>query len=307
MTSQVQLHARELKPGFGAEILDVQLAQADASTLDTIVETFHASGAILLRDQTLAPGELLSFISRFGEPEEHTLKEYTLAGFPNIYVLSNRIVDGRPIGAHNDGVVWHTDYSYREEPVMCTMLYAVEVPAEGSDTLLADIVAAYEALPRARREALDALVVHHSFRHFMESRVYGKAETIPELFAENPDVFHPLIRRHPADGRKALWVSTGTVKGIVGMPEPDGTELVEELVAFATQERFVHRHKWRVGDVLMWDNRCTLHTGTLFDDTKYIREMHRLWVKGDRPLAADGRPARTPAGVGSNADVAVAS
>jgi taurine dioxygenase len=294
MTAAVELEVRELKPGFGAEILGVDLAGADDATLGAVVDVFHASGAILLRDQTMGPDNLVAFISRFGEPEGHTLQEYTLPGYPHIYILSNRVVDGRPIGAHNDGVVWHTDYSYRQEPVMGTMLYAVEVPAEGSDTLLADIVAAYNALPAERRAALDPLVVHHSFRHFMETRVYGKAETSPELFRDNPDVFHPLIRKHPADGRNALWVSTGTVKGIVGMPEPDGTALVEEMVAFATREQFIYRHKWRVGDVLMWDNRCTLHTGTLFDDTKYIREMHRLWVKGDRPLAADGSLVTAP-------------
>jgi len=286
--TETQLRTRDLKPGFGAEIMDVDLASADDATRAGVVEVFHRSGAILLRDQHMGPQDLLTFVSAFGEPEEHTLKEYTLPGFPNIYVLSNRIVDGKPIGAHNDGVVWHTDYSYRAEPVMCTMLYAVEVPGEGSDTLLADIVAAYNALPQDQQDALDPLVVHHSFRHFMESRVYGKAETSEELFKENPDVFHPLIRMHPADGRKALWVSTGTVKGLVGVTEPEGTQLVDELVEFATQERFIYRHKWRVGDVLLWDNRCTLHTGTLFDDTKYIREMHRLWVKGDRPLAATG-------------------
>ena len=286
--TETQLRTRDLKPGFGAEIMDVDLASADDATRAGVVEVFHRSGAILLRDQHMGPQDLLTFVSAFGEPEEHTLKEYTLPGFPNIYVLSNRIVDGKPIGAHNDGVVWHTDYSYRAEPVMCTMLYAVEVPGEGSDTLLADIVAAYNALPQDQQDALDPLVVHHSFRHFMESRVYGKAETSEELFKENPDVFHPLIRMHPADGRKALWVSTGTVKGLVGVTEPEGTQLVDELVEFATQERFLYRHKWRVGDVLLWDNRCTLHTGTLFDDTKYIREMHRLWVKGDRPLAATG-------------------
>lgn len=284
------LQTRALKPGFGAEILDVDLATAGVPILDQVVDIFHAKGAILLRNQTMAPDELMRFVRHFGTPEGHTLPEYTLPGYPHIYILSNRIVNGRPIGAHNDGVVWHTDYSYRAEPVMCTMLYAVEVPAEGSDTLLADIVAAYNALPADEQAALDEMVVHHSFRHFMETRVYGKAETSPELFADNPDVFHPLIRAHPADGRKALWVSTGTVKGIVGMPEPDGTQLVERLVEFATQDRFVFRHKWQVGDVLMWDNRCTLHTGTLFDDTKYIRQMHRLWVKGDRPLAADGKP-----------------
>ena len=290
MKAVVELEVRDLKPGFGAEILGVDLAKADEATLAAVVDTFHASGAILVRGQTMGPDDLLSLISRFGEPEGHTLQEYTLPGYPNIYVLSNRVVNGRAIGAHNDGVVWHTDYSYRQEPVMGTMLYAVEVPPEGADTLLADIVAAYRALPQERRDQLDPLVVHHSFRHFMENRVYGKAETSPELFIENPDVFHPLIRQHPSDGRNALWVSTGTVKGIVGMPEPDGTNLVDELVAFATQEEFIYRHKWQVGDVLMWDNRCTLHTGTLFDDTRYIREMHRLWVKGDRPLAADGQP-----------------
>jgi taurine dioxygenase len=288
-TTKARLATRELKPGFGAEILGVDLTRADDETMQAVVETFHASGAILLRGQAMAPADLMAFIRWFGEPEDHTIQEYTLKGYPKIYVLSNRIVDGRPIGAHNDGVVWHTDYSYRRDPVMSTMLYAVEVPPVGSDTLLADIVAAYNALPPERREALDPLVVHHSFRHFMETRVFGKPETDPKLYAENPDVLHPLIRRHPADGRKALWVSTGTVKGVVGMPDAEGVKLVDELVAFATQERFVFRHKWQVGDVLMWDNRCTLHTGTLYDDTKYIREMHRLWVKGDRPVSADGR------------------
>ena len=179
---------------------------------------------------------------------------------------------------------------------MSTMLYAVEVPPEGSDTLLADIVAAYEALPDERKKELDPLIVHHSFRYFMETRVYGKAETNEELFEQNPDVFHPLIRSHPANGRKALWVSTGTVRGIVGMPEEEGIKVVEDLVEFATQDRFVYRHKWKVGDVLMWDNRCTLHTGTLFDDTKYIRTMHRLWVKGDRPLRTTGKAVDKPFG-----------
>ena len=94
---------------------------------------------------------------------------------------------------------------------------------------------------------------------------------------------HPLIRTHPKDGRKALWVSTGTVTEVVGMKNPEGLELIDDLVAWVTQDRFVYRHKWRVGDILMWDNRCTLHTGTLYDDKRYDRLMHRLWVKGDRP------------------------
>ena len=278
------LRIRPLKPGFGAEILEVDIPRADEATLSGVVDAFQRHGAILLRDQHLSPADLVSFISRFGEAEGHTLKEFTLPGYPNIYVLSNRVVDGRPIGAHNDGIGWHTDYSYKAEPVMSTMLYAVEVPPEGSDTLLADQCAAWRALPEERQKALEGLVVHHSYQHFMENRDFGGRMILSdELKAENPDVFHPLIRTHPADGRKAIWVSTGTVKEIVGMPNPDGLALIDELVDFVTQDQFVFRHKWRVGDVLMWDNRCTLHTGTLYDDTRYIREMHRLWVKGDRP------------------------
>jgi taurine dioxygenase len=109
MKLETQLRTRDLKPGFGAEILGVDLAAVDQATRDAVVEVFHRSGAILMRDQQMGPQDLLTFVSAFGEREEHTLKEYTLPGFPNIYILSNRVVDGRPIGAHNDGVVWHTD------------------------------------------------------------------------------------------------------------------------------------------------------------------------------------------------------
>ena len=283
MNTAVEVRTRPMKPGFGAEILDVDLRRADAETLAAVVATFHRHGAILLRDQVMTPAELTDFVGRFGVPEDHTLKEFTVPGFPKVYRLSNRVVDGKPIGAHLDGVGWHTDYSYKAEPVMATMLYAVEVPPEGSDTLLADCVAAWNALPPERQKALEGLVLHHSYVHFMSTRQYGAMELPDEIKADNPDVYHPLVRTHPADGRKALWPSTGTVIEVMGMPNPQGLDLVQELVDFATQDRFVHRHKWRVGDILMWDNRCTLHTGTLFDDQKYIREMHRLWVRGDKP------------------------
>ena len=275
---------RELKPGFGAEIIGVDAATADDATLAGVVDAFHHHGAIVLRNQNMQPADLMRLIGAFGPPEGHTLQQFTLPDYPNIYVLSNRIVDGKPIGAHNDGVGWHTDYSYKDQPVMCTMLYAVEVPAEGSDTLLADGVAAYQALSEQRRAQLDPLKLLHSYQHFMENREYSPMILSEEIKADNPDVIHPLIRTHPADGRKALWVSTGTVKEVIGMPNPAGLELLDELVEFMTQDQFVYRHVWKVGDILVWDNRCTLHTGTLYDDTRYYRTMHRLWVKGERPF-----------------------
>ena len=285
MTLADDLVFSELKPGFGAQILGVDLPTATEEKIDAVVAAFHRHGAIVLRDQTMTPDDLMRFIGRFGEAEDHTQTRFTLPGYPKIFILSNRLVDGQPIGAHNDGVGWHTDYSYKPEPVMLTMLYAVEVPDEGSDTLLADGCAAWNALSAEKQAVLLPLSLHHSYKHFMATRQFGQQQTLsPELEAANPDVEHPLIRTHPADGRKALWPSTGTVTEVIGKPGPEGLALIDELVEFMTGDDFVYRHKWRAGDLLMWDNRCTLHTGTLYDDTQYFRTMHRLWVKGDKPV-----------------------
>lgn len=284
MTTAPGLKIRELKAGFGAEVLGIDLASADSQSIQEVARTFELHGVLLVRDQKMGPDDLMRFLGHFGELEDHTLKQYTLPGYPKIYILSNRKnAEGQPIGAHNDGVGWHTDYSYMEKPVKCTMLYAVEVPPEGSDTLVADCCGAYLALPVERRKALERLSLHHSYKHFMETREHGRMQVSKELEAATPDVIHPLIRTHPADGRKALWPSTGTVTEVIGMPGEAGLKLLDELVGFVTQEQFVLRHKWRVGDIFIFDNRCTLHTGTIYDDQKYYRLMHRMWVKGDRP------------------------
>ncbi|MEM6913610.1 MAG: TauD/TfdA family dioxygenase, partial [Pseudomonadota bacterium] len=168
--SEFDLDVRDLKPGFGAEILGVDAATADDLVLQKIVEKFEEAGAVLLRDQKMSPDDLIRYLRAYGELEGHTLQQYTLAGYPEIFLLSNIVENGRPIGAHNDGVGWHTDYSYKEHPVKCTMLYAVQVPDEGSDTLIADCCAAYDALPEARRQQIEGLRLHHSYKHFMETR-----------------------------------------------------------------------------------------------------------------------------------------
>jgi taurine dioxygenase len=284
MTLADDLKTSELKPGFGARVHDIDLPSASDAEIDKVVAAFHRHGAVVIPGQDMTPDDLIRFIGRFGDPEDHTQTRFTLPGYPKIFILSNRVVDGKPIGAHNDGVGWHTDYSYKPEPVMLTMLYAVEVPDEGSDTLLADGCAAWNALSPEKQAELLPLSLHHSYKHFMATRQFGQQQNLsPELEAANPDVEHPLIRTHPADGRKALWPSTGTVTEVIGKPGPEGLAMIDELVEFMTGDDFVYRHKWAKGDLLMWDNRCTLHTGTLYDDTKYFRTMHRLWVKGDKP------------------------
>jgi taurine dioxygenase len=171
--------------------------------------------------------------------------------------------------------------NYHRNPALCTMLYALEVPKQGSDTLLADMCAAWNALPAERRKQLDGLMAQHSFSKLMEKR--GRQVSKEQLEAL-PDVIHPLVRRHVHDGRKSLSLSsTLVIRGIVGMPETEALALIDELIGFATQDEFVYRHEWRVGDVLVWDNRCTLHRGTPFDLENEIRHVHRTWVRGEVP------------------------
>ena len=271
---------RPLTDRFGVEISGVDLTKSGPAVHRKVVETFHKHGIMVIRDQKFSPEAQMEFSRAFGTPETNPRTEFTYPGIPEMYVISNKIVDGRKIGDIEAGQGWHTDSSFYEQPVMCTLLHALEVPAEGSDTLMADLVAAWNALPPERQAQLEGLQVQHSWRALMEFK--GVPVTQADDFL--PDVVHPLVRTHPADGRKALWPSTGVTRGIVGMPNPQGLDLLKELVEFATQDRFVYRHKWRVGDVLIWDNRCTLHTGTRFDATKYQRHVHRTWIKGERPV-----------------------
>lgn len=268
---------RPLTSGFGVEVSGIDLASAGPQAHRAVAETFNRHGVMVVRDQHLSPQQQLDFTRAFGTPETNQRLEFTLPGLPEVYVLSNKVVDGRKIGDVDAGQGWHTDASYLERPALCTLLHALEVPAEGSDTLLADLCAAWNALPAERQAELDGLQVQHSWRALMELK------GVPVGDDAMPDVVHPLVRRHPADGRKALWVSTGTTRGIVGMANPQGLDLLKALVDFATEDRFVYRHKWRVGDILIWDNRCTLHTGTRFDVTRYERLVHRTWVTGERP------------------------
>ena len=272
--------SRPIKGGFGIEVRGIDLATSGPEPLAQIVDAFNRHGILVVRDQHLSPEAQMAVTRAFGTPETNQRLEYTYPGIPEIYVISNRVVDGKRVGDYEAGQGWHTDSSYLPEPVMCTMLYAMEVPPEGSDTIMSDLCAVWDSLPPDRQAKLDGLQVQHSWRALMELKNVAMDPDDNSI----PDVVHPMVRRHPTDGRRALWVSSGTTRGVVGMPNPQGLDLLEELVEMATQERFLYRHKWQVGDLLIWDNRCTLHTGTPFDITKYQRHVHRTWVKGDRPI-----------------------
>jgi taurine dioxygenase len=278
----VQLETRSLLPKFGVEILGVDLTSADRPTLDAVLDTFHRNGAILLRGQSLTPAQQVAFTKEFGEPETNVREEHTVPGQPEVFVISNKVVDGKRIGNPEAGLNWHTDFQYGQRTALSTILHALEVPPEGSDTLLADLCSAWNELPDEKKKEIDRLQVHFSYQMFQDKRGVTLTQAEKDLM---PDVIHPLVRTHPADGRKAIWgLAVTPVKEIVGMPEEESIDLIKELIDYCTQERFLYRHKWKPGDVLVWDNRCTLHTGTPFDMKNHIRHVHRTWVRGDKPF-----------------------
>lgn len=281
IATRPDIKSTPLRDSFGVEISGIDVATASRETLAEIKRRVDLHGALVIRGQNLDPRRLLEFTAVFGEPAGNALLEYTVPGIPEIYVISNKVVDGRVIGDAEAGTAWHTDLNYSARPAAYTMLYSIEVPAEGSDTLIADTCAAWNALPEEKKKQIDGKVIHHSYANLAvrANRTLSEAEKL-----EFPDVFHPLIRRHPADGRKTIWgLSSTTPNGIVGMPNPEGKNLIKELLEYTTQERFVYRHKWQPGDILLWDNRCTLHRGTPFDKEKYVRLVHRTWVRGEVP------------------------
>ena len=200
--------------------------------------------------------------------------------FPGITILSNKKVDGRMIGVHEHGRRWHTDGTTYKTLGLTTILYGIECPPEGADTLIADAVAAFASLPEERQRELEKVQVVHNRAHLMQkyNRVAKLGYTLEEIEAMK-DVTHPVVVRSPINGRKSFFLTNGSTKSVVGMPNEEGFALIEELINYVTQEKFVYRHKWRNNDMLIWNDMCTMHLATWFDDTKYDRIVHRTWMR----------------------------
>jgi alpha-ketoglutarate-dependent 2,4-dichlorophenoxyacetate dioxygenase len=178
--------------------------------------------------------------------------------------------------AYRDGnQLWHTDSSFRQKSATWSMLHARIIPPDGADTEFADTRAAYDALPAATKTKLEGLIAEHSIWH-SRAQLGGYTPTEEEKKLR-PPARHPVVRRHPGSGRNALYIASHA-SHIIGWPVDEGRKLLEELLAFATQPRFVYRHKWRLGDLVMWDNRCTLHRATPFESTTHVRDMRRSTV-----------------------------
>jgi taurine dioxygenase len=268
---------------FGAELSGVDLAAPlDDATIGAIRAAFHAHGVVLFRGQVLTPEQHIAFSRRFGPLEIHVQTNYLLAGHPEIFVLSNLRENGRLIGGVDCALSWHSDSSYLAVPSLGSALYAIEAPAVGADTWFAGMSAPYEALPEDKRRAIDGLRAVHSYLRLQQHQ-FPERPLTEEQLAKTPDVDHPVVRVHPETGRRSLFLGGDVIARVHGIPDEDGRALMRELLTFATGPHFIYRHRWQAGDLVMWDNRCTVHRGTKYDTVNHRRRMHRTTLAGTEP------------------------
>ena len=280
---------RRCDAACGAEIVFDLSRPVDDAAFAEIERAFHDNIVVFFRDQRLANEQHIDFSRRFGELEIHIVKKYLLPGYPEILLISNiRDDKGEHIGLADAGFTWHSDTSYRRCPSRCSLLYAREVPERDGtplgDTVFANTIAAYEALPETMKRRLAGLKAIH--RYAMRRRVADSPR--PKLtaaqLAETPDIAHPIVRTHPHTGKKALYVTAGECVGIEGMPEDEALDLIAELDAFCVRPEFCHRHRWQVGDLVMWDNASAMHLAICDYALPERRLMHRTTVIGSEPF-----------------------
>jgi taurine dioxygenase len=275
--------------GLGVDIRGVDLSQAlDDETHAQIVEAWHKHLVVLVRGQKLSDRQLMDFGRRFGELElspstEHTANFGEMEGVPpEITVVSNILENGKPLGTLGAGeAFWHSDSSFIETPPSASMLYSIEIPPEGGDTCFANQYAAYESLPAQVKADIAALEAIHSSA-YTSAGTLRKGRERPKDLTQDEGPRHPLVRTHPDTGRKALYLGRRLNSYVVGLPLKESEELLDLLWSHATRPEHTWRHKWKVGDVVIWDNRCTLHRRDAFDPDSR-RLMHRAQVKGTRP------------------------
>jgi taurine dioxygenase len=282
------MQVRKLGLSFGAEISGVDLRRLDAGTFAQIQDAFLAHQVLAIRDQRLTPADQIAFSGRFGPLEDQLNAHYTVDGYPDVLVLSNDIKDGKPVGLIDGGDFWHSDSSHRERPSMATLLYAVTNPRQGGDTEFANMYAAYETLPEPMKRRIAGLKGVHAVSKLKNKRVTVSSrrpdgKDFYERQKAIPDQIWPLVRTHPATGRKALYASPRFTIGIEGLSEKEADEILDYLFAHQVRDEFVYRHKWQDGDLVIWDNRCVIHHATGGFSYPDIRTMHRTVIAGDPP------------------------
>ena len=271
---------------LGAEVTGLDLGAPPAPAAFARIHRAHLDHHVLVfRDQRITPQQQVDFSRRFGPLQTHVLHQFALPGQAQVLIVSNVVEDGKPVGLGDAGVYWHSDLSYKERPSLGSLLHAQELPAEGGDTLFANQHLAWEALPDALRAAVAGRRAEHSYlKRYAElqRRSPWRPDLSEQQIAQVAPVSHPIVRTHPENGRKALFVSEHFTTRIVGLPEDESDALLAELFRHGSDPRFVYRHRWQAHDMVFWDNRSVMHLAAGCPPGQR-RTLYRTTIEGGFP------------------------
>lgn len=269
----------------GAEVLGADLVNLTAAMFKAVEQAVHEHLVVVLRGQPITDPQLIALGKRFGELEPPGMsiigKPY-IDEYPDVLVISNIVENGQPKGNLGAGeAIWHTDMSYRDIPVSYAILHSLEIPPAGGNTYFANQYLAYDTLPEATRRKLEGRQIIHDETYNSGGQLRKGFREITDP-REAPGARHPVFRVHPVTGRKALYLGRRRNAYIIGLPLEESERLLDELWAHASRSEFTWGHEWRLGDTLIWDNRCLIHRRDPFD-ANARRMMHRVQIKGQRP------------------------
>jgi taurine dioxygenase len=266
----------------GAEVRGIDLRESlDHGTRAALNRAFVVHHVLVIRDQDFSPEQFKSAARVFGELQQHDKREHHVPGHPDVYYVSNdEIVNGRRI---IPGETFHTDHSNHPAPPKATTLFAVQLPSRGGDTQYVNMHFAYDDLPEAMKQRLTGLRAKHVYLSKYSPRPLGAIDEA-SVRALPPAGIHPIVRTHPENDRKALYLNPVRMEEIVGMPDDEAQGLISELMAHATQQKYEYRHQWRQGDMVIWDNRSVLHQANPDYDMNERRYLYRLMLKGEVPV-----------------------
>ncbi len=285
--------------GFGMEISGVDLSgQLEPAVMGEILQVFHAHGLIVIPYQEMTFDRYDAFTMEFGRQKPHFLDHLRHENHPAILNLSNIFEDGDPIGVYEGAAFWHTDVAYQDPPNSSTVVYSRQWPKGGCPTYFADQMTAYDDLPAKMKETIDSMTVLHHYGNRADTN--EESATSAEKLTEEQqnrveNVYHPLVKRHPVTGRKALYGVCGSSFGIVGMPDDEAFDLLEELAAHATKSDYLAEYDFKVGDAGAWDTFSTLHKATVLAPATGPGDSRLLWrisVTGLPPMIERERASR---------------
>ncbi len=282
-----QLDIRPFDAPLGAEVLGLDLSRPLGDLDFSRLHRAHLDHHVLVfRDQRITPEQQIAFSRRFGPLQIHVLHQFLLKDHPEILIVSNVVENGQPTGLGDAGHYWHSDLSYKERPSLGSMLHAQELPAEGGDTVFANMHLAWETLPDDLKNAISGLRAEHSYLAKYEAlrkRSPWRPKLSDEQIAQVKPVEHPVVRTHPETGRKALFVSEHFTTRIVGLPEDESDGLLQRLFEHSVRPEHLYRHVWQPHDMVFWDNRSVMHLATGCPD-QMRRRLNRTTIEGDVPF-----------------------